>query len=353
MKKIPSCLWSILFIFLLFENGCVYADEQINDAENPLMFMSECDTEKDFSVMKNVTLYQIPKEEQDAFYGDFTTLQRKAEGEAYVVVPIPYMRTVTAEAYYWGGEAIEDLVFEFSKTGEEWTVLPFEKEIIQEENKWRCVLYTVSDIASGTGLMKIEFPNNPTVWSPLVGKIVAQLEESFAKGIETQEQNIFAVPRFDTKEYHLCAQVLDQMDLPMEHSIEWEMKNELPGITLSSDGILTVTNQGYGEESLRNISVIVSCADAGLMTEWEIFFHNALLGDYNDDFIINDSELAYALLNYCVTADSIENWNEIRLIDIDDNGVIDVYDIAYLAKHQSQQEEIDGKEIYKGWKDSE
>ncbi len=355
MRKRFFCILLILLITVSFGIAIIHAEELSENAEETRLFISECDTEKDFSKMENIALYNIPQEEQEAFYEDFTTLQRRTEGEAYVVLPIPYMRSVAIESYYWSGEPLEDLLFEVSCNGEKWEEILFEKEITQEEGKWNLVCYTISELSSGTGFLKIEFPHNSTVWSPLVGKITAELEESRAERIDVQSPSVFAVPRFGTKEYPLTAQVLDQMNLPMEIPVTWTLNeesiNQLTGVQLSSEGILIITSE---MSEVGEVLINVASDQGSLSAVWKCSLRKALLGDYNEDFMIDESELIYALENYRATATTVENWNAIRLIDIDDDGKIDVYDVAYLAKHQTslQQEAMENNDE-QGRKDSE
>ena len=337
-KVFPILLLTVLFIF---HTRYTFAKEEEENAENPLMFVCECDNVKDFSKMQNVSLYEIPEAERNVFYDDFSMLQRNADTEAYVIIPIPYMHSITIESYYRLNEDIDHLNFQISRDGEEWeTFVPTSHEIVHTEpGKWSCVQDTLSEIESGIGMLKIIWPNNPTYWSPVVGKITAELEERRLEKIELQKQSVFAIPRFGIKTYTLSAQVLDQMNFPVEISVEWKQMDEIPGITLSADGILTVTDEGYGENNNKTIRVIVSCKDADLVSEWEFTLQDALLGDSNGDFVIDEIDLEYALQFYKATPAESECWEEIRLADINDDGIIDVYDIAYLAMRQESTKE--------------
>lgn len=336
MRRNAVVLILILAASFLFEIRTIYAEDIIQDADKPLVFVSECDKREDFSEIKNVSLYKIPESDQAAFYDDFTTLQRIAAEEAYVVLPIPYMHSVSIESYYRLNENIEGLIFQASKDGKEWKTLLSTHEVVhEEEGKWSCVLDVIPEIESGTGLLKIIWPENDTVWSPVVGKITAELEERRAERIDVQEQSVFAIPRFDSKEYALSAQVMDQMNLPMDIPIIWELENSAnhqEGFSLSADGILAVTSE---TSDFGQYNAVISCRDYDLSAEWMFELKKALLGDCNYDFVIDDTELEYALSVYKATSDSTLNWDEVRLVDINNDGTIDVYDIAYLSQYQT------------------
>lgn len=330
-----------LLIFFIAALSCsgitAFSEEETEENENTnLEFVYECDTVDDFSEMVNVTLYPVPEEAQDAFYDDFTTLQRTDTEDAYVVLSIPYLHTFTVESYYWGGEAIELLEFQISSDGAEWetAVLTSHEIIHTEEGKWTRVLDTVSEIKSGTGYLKIKFPNNPTVWSPIIGKITAKSEERRAVRIEAQNPSVLAIPRFGEKAYTLSAKVMDQMNLPMDLPVIWKLteEGETPeNLKLSEDGHLTVSAE---TSELTQYGLTVSCPSAALSVSQTFELKKAILGDCNYDFVLDKTDLEFALSFYKAKAETAENWNEIRLVDIDDSGIIDVYDIAYLAKNQ-------------------
>ncbi|MEG2381876.1 MAG: hypothetical protein RSB38_09290, partial [Oscillospiraceae bacterium] len=62
-----------------------------------------------------------------------------------------------------------------------------------------------------------------------------------------------------------------------------------------------------------------------------ITLKSAILGDLNNDFVIDNKDLEIVTLGYG-KSDSDENWNILRLGDINRDLKISVIDIAYIAK---------------------
>ena len=71
--------------------------------------------------------------------------------------------------------------------------------------------------------------------------------------------------------------------------------------------------------------------------EIEITLKDALIGDINKDLKIGQEEIDFVIENYGKN-ENAEDWHNIRLADIDENGIIDIIDIAYLSYYFVEEE---------------
>ena len=339
-------IYFLLTVFLLLPQNCFAIEAELNppepvSPEDKEHFVSECDTTEDIFEMKNVVLYEIPENEHETFYDDFTTLQRSTEEEAYVIYQIPYMVSAEITGYYTlSAEERQELRFYFSKDCLEWEAAEdVNLDITQDAGKWDKIVYQIENIPAGYGYLKILWPETQPVWSPIVGKIDALLENSIPQRIEYTGASEFAIPRFEEKIYPLTAEITDQMGFPVEQTLRWKAETPLPaGITVSEDGSLTVSSEA---ESDTVFAVTVSAENTELSLKVELSLRPYLLGDVNDDFLITEEELQLALDSYLFD-DTAANWNMLRMIDINDDRNINVEDLAYLAKNLSSDSTNDG-----------
>ncbi len=417
-----------------------------------------CDSFNGIVGKNNVSLYEIFESDRDAFYDDFTTLQKSGDGEAYVIFEIPYADTATLTTYHLPSEAM-DFSFAVSNDCENWQIPAYTKEIKEEEGKWTTYTYILQNLSSASDIvskptatptstptadvtatdipiptttptttesplataepvvppeasaspnpqndagpnpipteeesetnpctisapqattcpkenneqnickpsasfdinenqidkpavkgvsslseetttlsgmdtryLKITWPATPTWWTPLVAELNVTCTEPIPQRIEINTTEPWVIPLYDTNTYPLSAVLLDQMENPYPAELHAEITcDTLAEIFYDNENI--VISSEYPEGALLKIRF--SSEEFKLSSEKSIRLKKALLGDLNQNLILEEDDLNIAL-SYLGKTENSSDWKNCRLADINFDGKIDVLDIAFIARN--------------------
>lgn len=275
----------------------------------------------------NVQNYQIEDSEKQNMY-DYETAMRRDEqvGEAWIIFETKHIRNLTAESLHLP-EDVAPMKIMFSKDGENWTDSKIVPDIVPEDNRWTKVTYYSDDVEE---VRFVKFiwgteDNLQNWWNPyFVGMSAKKGTPNVNKIDITTDKNI-VMPMYDTKDIQLEAVVKDQLDLEMDTYMFWEIiSTEDEKIKMSDEGKLTLS-----ADMKPGTKFTVKLYAKSLEKEKTFVLCSPLPGDTDGDNIITDMDVEFILENYGKTAD-LQN----RLCDVDKNGIIDIIDLCYAAKHK-------------------
>ncbi len=339
MKKLICLLTAFLIIFA---SSTAFAadggDAEPSDSPSDGVWSSDCSDLGDAYSYSGIEVYKQSPSDAEIFYGDTETLQRNVSSGGEVVYAIPYITSLHAVAYHWSGEEFEPFKFEFSGDGETWTSAEVEYTSESEEGKWTRAVYDAPQIDEGYGFVKIIWPQNPTYWTPVLGEVSAQFDEPSPRSIEIKNESYMTIPRFDMAEYALEGAVYDQLGLELPAEISWrvELGEELSGVSYDEKKNSVIIDGGASPGAKFNIFASVEGTE--LETSLEVTLENFVYGDFNNDLKVDETDLNGALENY-LKEGGCEGWDTIRYLDINGDEVINIIDIAYIAKQIQSQEE--------------
>lgn len=275
----------------------------------------------------NVQNYQIEDSEKQNMY-DYETAMRRDEqvGEAWIIFETKHIIQLSAESLHLP-EDVAPMKIMFSKDGENWTDSKIVPEIEPEDNRWTKVTYCSNDVEEVRFVKFIWGVENnlQNWWNPyFVGMSVKKGTPTVNKINITTDKNI-VLPMYDTKDIQFEAVVKDQLDLEMDTYMFWEIiSTEDEKITISDEGKLTLS-----ADMKPGTKFTVKLYAKSLEKEKTFVLCSPLPGDTDGDNIITDTDIEFILENYGKTAD-LQN----RLCDVDKNGIIDIIDLCYAAKHK-------------------
>ncbi|MEG2583895.1 MAG: hypothetical protein RSA27_05265 [Oscillospiraceae bacterium] len=283
--------------------------------ENP------CDSMDSVFDSKNVSFYEIVKSDRPAFYDDFSTLQRTGDGEAYATYEIPYMNSAVVTTYHLASQVV-DFTFEVSKDNIEWHQALTDTKHIEEADKWTIGEYKIDNLTD-MKYLKIVWPATSDWWTPLVAKISAKTNDPAPKTLEIQCENEFIIPMYEEKSY--------KMGNPFKSDVVLSIKDsQILGLEIGKNNTISIKSD-FIEGSKFTIHAEAKINELVLEKDKIITLKSAILGDLNNDFVIDNKDLEIVTLGYGKSG-SDENWNILRLGDINRDLKISVIDIAYIAK---------------------
>lgn len=330
---------------------------------------NEGDSLEGISEAQHVNVWKVEDYELDTMYGDPYVLRRQDNThEAWITLELPYVKKLSVMGYTWP-EHEGQFAFFVSKDGKNWeTAKPVVTRTPDpDEIGWTKYQYDLNGMY-GVRYVKIQWPqveeSSNDWWNPYLGWMQAEIGMPVEDHIEVTVPERLEIPRFDSSTYALEAWVADQLGERMDYPIFWEAKQELPeGVTLSETG-LTVNSQcvpktvvqltakaevpeytdrilGIDQMETETILMVekVPTGNTVIMEkEVVITLEAAVLGDVNHDGVLDGQEISVIQTYYGADTTHAE-WNMLRLADIDESGMLDVIDLAYLAYHCQEGEE--------------
>lgn len=296
----------------------------------------ECENINELYLSENVAVYEIPNDgSRDAFYDDFTTFQRIGDGEAYGVFMAPYAHRVVFTAYFYAGEELCDFEFFSSKDGEIWNSVDFNVNYHIEDGKWTKAEYELS--LDSTKYVKAVFPDTINWWTPLISSVDVYTEDPKPMCIISDIKSSYLIPRYDVYSYTAYAYVADQIDEVYSENIVFSLSDNAPsGVTLL-DNTLYVSPDAICD---TEFFIICESIEYGLRDEKKVTLTAPLIGDINHDMKIDELDTK-AVINLFSSNSDLENWISIREADINNDNVINVIDIAYIAKYAALSKTTD------------
>lgn len=289
---------------------------------------SECADFEGVTESQNVSLYEIVESDRPAFYDDFTTYQKSGDGAAYLVFEVPYMYEFEMTAYFFTGEEVRDFTFEKSLDGATWTQAEASCEYTTAEGKWTRGDYTLSGLG-GNKYIKVTFPESINWWTPLIASARAALEEPTPQQIVIEGAAEIVVPKYDSESYTYTAKILDSMGNEFESPISLSVESsDIEGLAIDENGAVEILSSYEPGASFR---IIAEAEDIGLTGYLDATLFAPVAGDANGDLRVTDADLDLVTRYFGVDSDS-SRWIEIRDADVNGDGVINIVDIAYIAK---------------------
>ncbi len=319
---------------LIDENTDEIIDDSTNDTEEEWDWESQCDSLENTVEVYNIDIWQVEETELDTMYGDTHILRRSPNtNSAWIVYELPYISKLSFMTYDWPIHEGEVKVL-LSKNGMDWieggmeiTRLPAP----ENSNCWTKLLYEAADI-SGIRFVKLIWPEvneaHNDWWNPYMGWIKGSFEESVPVCIKTEAPEKITIPRFESQSFQLAAELVDQIDNVIDAPVTWTSKSLPDGVSLT-ENILLIDSSCIAD-SVAELEVSAECAGEIFSLSVIIKFDAPLIGDTDNDMKITQKDIDFVLDNYGVD-EECENWEEIRLADIDKNGLIDIIDISYIC----------------------
>ncbi len=315
-----------------FESDSVFEE----DLPKKQIWKNEGDTLEQAVEVHNVDVWAVEDYELDTMYQDPYVLRRTANTtEAWVVFELPYMKRVELLSYSWTENAVPFVLY-LSEDGETWTDAGNETEVRpdpEELGRWTQILHQ-NENTRGMRYLKIVWPQPSASndwWNPYLGWISAEIGVPSPAKLVTFVPEALTVPRYDNTVYSLSANVIDQLGEAMEFEIVWCAAEELPeGVTLTADGTLTVEHTCMADTKLQlTAKATITETETMEASVWTVF-RPAQIGDSNYDNKLDEADLQYVMDNYGKSQED-EEWKNLRLVDVDGDGKIDIADLAYLA----------------------
>ncbi|HIW57665.1 MAG TPA: hypothetical protein H9685_05785 [Firmicutes bacterium] len=289
---------------------------------------SECADFESVTESQNVSLYEIVESDRPAFYNDFTTYQKSGGGTAYLVFEIPYMYEFKMTSYFFTGEEVRDFTFEKSLDGATWTTAEASCEYTTADGKWTQGDYTLSGLG-GNKYIKVTFPESTNWWTPLIASARAALEKPTPQQIVIEGATEIVVPKYDSESYMYTAKILDSMgnefDAPISLSVE---SSDIEGLAIDENGTVEILSSYEPGASFR---IIAEAEDIDLVGYLDATLFAPVAGDANGDLRVTEEDLDLVTRYFGVDSES-SRWLEIRNADVNGDGLINIIDIAYIAK---------------------
>ena len=295
---------------------------------------SKCDSFENAIETYNIDVWKVEDNELETMYGDTHILRRKPNtNNAWIVYELPYINKLSFMIYGWPIHEGEIEVF-LSKDGEEWIDGEMEVTRIpapEDSNCWTKFLYEAEDI-TGIRYVKLIWPavdeSHNDWWNPYMGWIRGSFEESRPTNIKTEVPEEIILPRFESKSFQLKAELVDQIDKAIDIPVTWTAKSLPEGVSLTAD-ILLIDSNCTGDD-VAELEVSAEYNGEIFSLPVIVKFIAPVIGDTDSDMKITQSDVEF-VLKYYGTDNECNNWNEIRLADIDKNGLIDIIDISYIC----------------------
>ena len=305
-------------------------------------WVNEGDTLAGAAEAENVDVWAVEDYELSTMYEDPYVLRRAANTtDAYVVFYLPYLEEAELLSYSWPEHVVSFRML-FSKDGKTWedkAMTVSEEPDTEGQGRWTKLYHKASGLR-GVSYLKIEWPDELSGndwWNPYLGSIRARLGTPQMEQIRCEVPDKLVIPRYDRAEYPLKASAVDQIENPVAAEITWQSKEAaLPeGVTLKEDGTLEVSH----DCTAQSITLTVSCSDGNktLTADVTVMLEAAKIGDVNYDNVIDEKDFEFAYLHYGKTETDVD-WQSLRLADVDEDGKIDIADIAYLAYYAEEEE---------------
>ena len=296
----------------------------------------ECENLAELYSYNNVYAYLIPDDgSRDAFYDDFTTFQRAGDGEAEVIYSIPYSDEAEIISYFFAGEELTDFKFEISSDGNTWSKPEVNCDYLESPGKWTKASYRLSEL-NQTKYIKAIFPETQNWWTPLIAKVSAVIGEAKPVKINIEGKNELIIPRYDFSEYQYIGFISDQIGEKFDGSVKFSIaESEIGNLEISEDGVIKIYSDFKDGSKFK---IKAENTDYNLSTEIEVVLKAAVLGDVDGDGTVNENDVKIILTYFDKSELEDKDWKSVRDGDINKDGVIDIVDIAYVAKRAAINE---------------
>lgn len=227
------------------------------------------------------------------------------------------------------------LNFEISADGNTWSEPKIICDYLEAQGKWTKASYRLTEL-NQTKYIKAIFPETQNWWTPLISKVSAVIGEPKPVKINIEGKNELIIPRYDFSEYHYIGFIADQIGEKFDSSVKFSVaESEIENLEISEDGIIKIYSD-YKDNSKFKIKA--ENTDYNLSTEIEVVLKAAVLGDIDGDGTVNENDVRIILTYFDKSEIEDKDWKNFRDGDINKDGVIDIVDIAYVAKRAAINE---------------
>ena len=289
----------------------------------------------------NIYAYLIPDDgSRDAFYDDFTTFQRPGYGDADIVLNVPYANQIEVVSYFYAGEELVDFAFETSLDGVTWNDGEYTADYHYAEGKWTRAVYNLK--TDCIKFIKINYPKTVNWWTPLISEVSVSFGEPIADSIKVDGCQILTIPRFDEAEYKFEGYVADQIGEKFRGDVVFGINGEaVQGVNISDDGTIKISSDAVADSK---INLRCECTEYNLSTDVTVTLKNSLLGDLNNDAIVDYTDRELSLELFSKDKNSAD-WKLCRDADINGDDVINIADIGFISKSAAMTAESEADSI--------
>ncbi len=255
-----------------------------------------------------------------ALHGDETIMQRIDKSEQYISYEIPYWEAAEVTAYFYPNEEINHFIF---KSGE--NIIEPKINITDSDGKWHKVVYSLENPVVTEKNLYIYWQDlsdtDFTNWGQTLGEVRIHTAYPKACTIKYLSETVFGIPDAETSECELKAEVYDQNGIPFDETLTWSCESKADGILFNPETAELKISATTADNTEINIKIHTKKLEPITVA---ILFKKYSPGDINGDFRIDKADLELALQNYR-KSDNTRG-------DINGNGIIDIYDLAYIKK---------------------
>ncbi len=296
-----------------------------DDMENSLKMLKTSD---------NIIFETVPEIQYSEFYEDYTIAQRTVKSEEYIIYDLPYWKSASLTAYFYNNEEINHFMIYASADNEEYTEITAETDTESAEGKWHKVTYKFEKSDIKQRYIKIVWQDLTetafTNWGQALGDIKVYSENVVVNEIKYLSAELFALPDSGEAAYNLEAAAVDQMGEALEDkAVVWQEFSD-EKVSLTAEGILTV---GASEEETAEYTFTATVPGTEISLTVNIKLTHYPPGDINSDFKITAEDLSLAGKSFMRPPED----DGIRRGDINKNGKIDIYDLAYISYNMEEE----------------
>jgi len=154
--------------------------------------------------------------------------------------------------------------------------------------------------------------------------------------INIEGKNELIIPRYDFSEYQYIGFISDQIGEKFDGSVKFSIaESEIGNLEISEDGVIKIYSDFKDGSKFK---IKAENTDYNLSTEIEVVLKAAVLGDVDGDGTVNENDVKIILTYFDKSELEDKDWKSVRDGDINKDGVIDIVDIAYVAKRAAINE---------------
>lgn len=275
----------------------------------------------------NIEDYTVLESEKEEMHNADQILRRNYEGGiAWIVFEVPYLTDFKAVAYHYPQD-IENMSYEISKDGENWTEVSVTEEVFEFEGKWTRYEYTAENIEPARYIKVVwgEEAETNHWWTPYFEGLYVNVGEATPTEIMFESGEEIQIPAYDTKKVSISAKLVDQIGIEIEEEV-------LLSLVSATDEriLLNENNEVEITSDMAEGTEFVIRAECGEISKERTFkLIGYLPGDSDGDNKLTDKDADEVIKNYGkkVTLDN-------RLCDINKDGKINIIDLAFVLRYK-------------------
>lgn len=331
IKRVLALLLAfVMASSVVWAEEVVQPDEEIQD--EVLETEEKIYQQKFFELSQSVSSYNIEdytvlESEKEEMHNAEQILRRNYEGGiAWVVFEIPYLTEFKAVALHYPQD-IENMSYEISKDGENWTEVQVIEEVFEVENKWTKYEYTAENIED-TRYIKVVWGEEAETnhwWTPYFVGLFVNTGEAVPSEIIFENNVEMQIPPYESKKFSICAKLVDQIGVEIEEEVALSVVSATDErIVLNENNEVEITSD------MTEGTEFVIRAECGELSKEQTFkLIASLSGDSDGDNKLTDKDADAVIENYGKKV-NLDN----RLCDINKDGKINIIDLAFVLRYK-------------------